>query len=97
MTFEQALEKFREKGQEILQWLNEHPEISGQEKKTCEYLTEFLRECGYRVISPRARMKNSFCAINPKKEENISDIRGVFWNYTIRFAKTQLLLLEFIF
>lgn len=69
MDFEKALEKYKAKGQEILDWLNEHPEVSGQEKKTCEYLTEVLKDYGYRIISPRARMKYSFCAINMEKEK----------------------------
>lgn len=68
-NMKKILEKYRDKGQEILDWLNEHPEVSGQEKKTCEYLTGILKDYGYRIISPRARMKYSFCAIHPEKEK----------------------------
>jgi amidohydrolase len=67
MTFEQTLEKYKNRGQEILDWMNEHPEISGNEKKTCEYLINILKEYGYKIISPRARQKYSFYATKEEK------------------------------
>jgi amidohydrolase len=67
MNFETALEKHISIGQEVLDWMNEHPEISGNEKKTCEYLINVLKEHGYKIVSPRARQKYSFYAT---KESN---------------------------
>lgn len=69
MKFEKALNKYKNLGQEILDWMNEHPEISGNERKTCEFLTDILKKQGYKITSPRARMKYSFYATKEEKAE----------------------------
>ena len=44
MNFEEALNIFMPLGKEILDWMNDHPEISGHEKQTCAYLVKQLRD-----------------------------------------------------
>lgn len=63
----EILEKYKPLGQQILDWMNDNPEVSGNEKKTCEYLVGILKEYGYKIVSPRARMKYSFYATKEEK------------------------------
>lgn len=75
MEFEKALNKYKNLGQEILDWMNENPEISGNEKKTCEFLIGILKKHGYKITSPRARMKYSFSACQEEKiKENLPKV-----------------------
>ena len=67
MNFEEALNIFMPLGKEILDWMNDHPEISGHEKQTCASLVKQLREHGYKVTSPTKRIKYSFFA---KREDS---------------------------
>lgn len=62
MIFEEALEKYIPLGQQILDWMNEHPETSKNEKKTSEYIIDILKQNDYKVTSPRARVRYSFSA-----------------------------------
>ncbi len=62
----QTIEKFLPLAQKILDWMNQNPEISGQEKKTSAFLVKLLREQGYKVTSPIKRVKYSFLAKRPE-------------------------------
>ena len=55
--FDEILNKYKPLGQRILDRMNENPEVSGNEKKTSEFLINILKEQGYKIVSPRARMK----------------------------------------
>lgn len=67
--FDEILNKYKPLGQRILDWMNENPEVSGNEKKTSEFLINILKEQGYKIVSPRARMKYSFYATKEEKSE----------------------------
>lgn len=55
-------------------YLTEHPEISGEEKASCEYIVHFLKEEGYEVTTPYAEMPHSFRAVekNVQKKKKIA-------------------------
>ena len=67
--FDEILNKYKPLGQRILDRMNENPEVSGNEKKTSEFLINILKEQGYKIVSPRARMKYSFYATKEEKSE----------------------------
>jgi len=59
-----VIDKYMVKGQEIADWLNIHPEVSGKEKLSCQYLVEFLENHGYLVETPLKHVKYSFRAVH---------------------------------
>ena len=67
--FDEILNKYKPLGQRILDRMNENPEVSGYEKNTSEFLINILKEQGYKIVSPRARMKYSFYATKEEKSE----------------------------
>ena len=66
-SFSEVLEQYLPLGQQILDWMNAHPETSGHEKQTCTYLVNLLRKYGYEVSSPVKRIKYSFHAHKPER------------------------------
>ena len=54
--------KYFEKVKALADYLTEHPEISGEEKESCAYITKFLKEVGYEITTPYAGMPHSFLA-----------------------------------
>lgn len=67
VTAKENLKKYYEEGWQIATWLNDHPEISGQEKESSRYLIELLKKRGYRVESPCQGVKYSFRAVKKGK------------------------------
>ena len=61
-SIDQAIADYLPLGYQILDWMNEHPEPSGNEKKTVAFLVKTLKENGYQVTSPIKRIKHSFWA-----------------------------------
>jgi len=61
-SINQAIMEYLPLGYQILDWMNEHPESSGNEKKTVAFLVKTLKENGYTVTSPVKRIKHSFWA-----------------------------------
>lgn len=60
----EMIEKYLGEGKKITDWLNSHPEVSGKEKYSCQYLVELLKSYGYQVESPLKRVKYSFRAVH---------------------------------
>lgn len=67
ITAQEAMKKYYEEGWQIATWLNDHPEVSGQEKESSKYLVELLKKREYRVESPCQGVKYSFRAVNKKR------------------------------
>ena len=61
--------KYFEKVKALADYLTEHPEISGEEKESCAYITKFLKEVGYEITTPYAGMPHSFLAVDKEKKE----------------------------
>ncbi len=59
-----GIEKHFLRAQKLGDYLTEHPEISGEEKESCEYIVRFLREEGYDVTTPYGNMPHSFLAVD---------------------------------
>lgn len=53
---------------ELSNYLSDHPEVSGEEKESCLYVVNFLRNKGYDVTTPYVGVPHSFLAV--KKREN---------------------------
>ncbi len=47
-----AIEDLKEEIFELSVWLTDHPEISGEEEKSCEYICNFLKKYDYEIESP---------------------------------------------
>lgn len=58
-----------QKVDELGRYLTNHPEVSGEEKESCEYITQFLKKEGYEITAPYGEMPYSFRAVD--KEKNI--------------------------
>ena len=61
--------KYFDKARMLADHLTEHPEISGEEKESCRYITRFLKEMGYEITSPYAGMPHSFLAVDKAKKD----------------------------
>jgi amidohydrolase len=59
-----AVEKHSAKCLELSNYLSAHPEISGEEKESCAYITNFLKDYGYEIVSPLVNVPYSFLAID---------------------------------
>lgn len=70
MSIEQAVAAYLPLGQRILDWMNAHPEVSGEEKQTVSFLVHLLKEQGLQVTSPIKRIKYSFLAKFPENEHS---------------------------
>ena len=64
-----GIEHYFQKAQKLGDYLTEHPEISGEEKESCAYLVNFLREEGYEVTTPYANMPHSFLAVDQNSDK----------------------------
>ena len=67
ITVKEDLKKYYEEGWQIATWLNDHPEVSGQEKESSRYLIDMLKKRDYRVESPCQGVKYSFRAVSKRK------------------------------
>ena len=63
------VEKYFDKVRTLADHLTEHPEISGEEKESCAYITDFLKELGYEITAPYAGMPHSFLAVDREKRD----------------------------
>lgn len=63
------MEKYYEKVKELGDYLTNHPEISGEEIKSCAYITGFLEKQGYEVEREYAGMPNAFRAVDRERRE----------------------------
>ena len=63
------VEKYFDKVRTLADHLTEHPEISGEEKESCAYITDFLKELGYEITAPYAGMPHSFLAVDREKKD----------------------------
>ena len=61
--------KYFDKVKALADYLTEHPEISGEEKESCAYITKFLKEVGYEITTPYAGMPHSVLAGDKEKKE----------------------------
>ena len=41
-----------QKVDELGKYLTNHTEVSGEEKESCEYITQFLKKEGYEITAP---------------------------------------------
>lgn len=61
------IEFYYKNARELADYLTAHPEISGQEKASCRYITDFLSRQGYEITTPYAKMPHSFLAVDKKR------------------------------
>lgn len=57
-----------QKVDELGRYLTNHPEVSGEEKESCEYITQFLKKEGYEITAPYGEMPYSFRAVDKEKK-----------------------------
>ena len=58
-----------QKVDELGRYLTNHPEVSGEEKESCEYITQFLKKEGYEITAPYGEMPYSFRAVDKEKKQ----------------------------
>lgn len=70
--------KYYEKSKMLADYLTTHPELSGEEEKSCLYIVDFLKKEGYEVETPYAKMPHSFIARKKNKEGIKKDRKAAF-------------------
>lgn len=70
-SIEPGIKKYYKKCRELSNYITEHPEVSGQEKESSNYIVEFLKNEGYEVEFPCCGVKHSFKAVNPKQKRKL--------------------------
>ena len=63
------VEKYFDKVKVLADHLTDHPEISGEEKESCAYITDFLGGLGYEITAPYAGMPHSFLAVDRERKD----------------------------
>lgn len=61
---------------EIRHYLHQHPELSDQEFKTTEFITNFLEQLGYKIITPTSLKTGVIAEIGPNEAPNVIALRS---------------------
>lgn len=69
-----------QKVDELGRYLTNHPEVSGEEKESCEYITQFLKKEGYEITAPYGEMPYSFRAVDKEKNSFMEKKRFFYVN-----------------
>ena len=69
-----------QKVDELGRYLTNHPEVSGEEKESCEYITQFLKKEGYEITAPYGDMPYSFRAVDKEKNSCMEKKRFFYVN-----------------
>lgn len=56
----------------LSEWLTEHPEVGGQEKESSKYITEFLKNKGYKINMDYTGLKYAFRAYKESEKPRIA-------------------------
>lgn len=68
-TLEESIDKYYGEVYNLGEYLTKNPEISCQEINSCNYITKFLTEHDYEVITPYGGVPNSFLAIDKARKD----------------------------